>query len=81
MKHVVEALIEIPYGSRNKYEVDKATGRIRLDRVLYSAMSYPGEYGYIVSPDQVLDLEERVSHPDTECLGFVAPGNGTAVIA
>ena len=39
MEHVVEALIEIPFGSRNKYEVDKQTGRIRLDRVLYSAMS------------------------------------------
>lgn len=51
---VVEAIIEIPYRSRNKYEVDKATGRIRLDRVLYSAMGYPTEYGYLentLSPD------------------------------
>ena len=43
MSYVVDALIEIPYGSRNKYEVDKATGRIRLDRVMYSAMAYPAE--------------------------------------
>ncbi len=53
-KDVVEAIIEIPYRSRNKYEVDKATGRIRLDRVLYSAMGYPTEYGYLentLSPD------------------------------
>ena len=54
MNNVVEALIEIPFGSRNKYEVDKSTGRIRLDRVLYSAMAYPAEYGYIentLAPD------------------------------
>ncbi|MEG0283433.1 MAG: inorganic diphosphatase [Erysipelotrichales bacterium] len=44
---VVEALIEIPHGSQNKYEVDKKNDRIILDRPLYSAMLYPGEYGYI----------------------------------
>lgn len=51
---VVEALIEIPLNSRNKYEVDHETGRIRLDRVLYSAMIYPTEYGIIentLAPD------------------------------
>ena len=51
---VVEALIEIPLNSRNKYEVDHKTGRIRLDRVLYSAMIYPTEYGIIentLAPD------------------------------
>ena len=51
---VVEAIIEIPCRSRNKYEVDKKTGRIRLDRVLYSAMGYPSEYGYLentLAPD------------------------------
>ncbi len=41
------AVIEIPTGSRNKYELDKATGLFRLDRVLYSAVTYPGEYGLI----------------------------------
>ena len=55
MKHdVVEAIIEIPYRSRNKYEIDKASGRVRLDRVLYSAMGYPAEYGFLehtVAPD------------------------------
>ena len=44
---VVEALIEIPLNSRNKYELDSVTGRIRLDRVLYAAMNYPTEYGII----------------------------------
>ncbi len=54
MKYVVDALIEIPLGSHNKYEVDHITGEIKLDRVLYSAMIYPTEYGYIrdtLAPD------------------------------
>ena len=54
MKYVVDALIEIPLGSHNKYEVDQGSGNIRLDRVLYSAMIYPTEYGYIrdtLAPD------------------------------
>ncbi len=41
------ALIEIPRGSRNKYELDKESGLMRLDRVLYSAVHYPGDYGFI----------------------------------
>ncbi len=44
---VVEARIEIPMGSRNKYEVDVRTGRIKLDRVLYSSVYYPAEYGFV----------------------------------
>ena len=40
-EHIVNALIEIPLGSKNKYEIDKETGRIKLDRVLYAAMIYP----------------------------------------
>lgn len=47
MNNVVEAIIEIPKGTKNKYEVIKETGRITLDRVLYSALTYPGEYGFI----------------------------------
>lgn len=47
MKDVVDALIEIPLGSRNKFEIDHVTGRVHLDRVLYSAMTYPAEYGMI----------------------------------
>lgn len=39
--------IEIPGGSRNKYEKDDATGRIMLDRMLFTAMRYPADYGYI----------------------------------
>ncbi len=44
---IVEARIEIPMGSRNKYEVDEKTGRIKLDRVLYSSVYYPAEYGFV----------------------------------
>jgi inorganic pyrophosphatase len=43
----ITAVIEIPRGSRNKYELDKATGQFRLDRVLFSAVHYPGDYGLI----------------------------------
>ncbi len=42
-----DVTIEIPRGHRNKYEVDHATGRIRLDRMLFTSMSYPSDYGYI----------------------------------
>jgi inorganic pyrophosphatase len=41
------AVIEIPRGSNVKYELDKATGLLRLDRVLYSAVHYPANYGFI----------------------------------
>ena len=44
---IVNAIIEIPKGSRAKYEVDKASGLLRLDRVLYSAVYYPANYGFI----------------------------------
>ena len=47
MKDIVEIIVEIPYRSRNKYEIDSVTGRIKLDRVLYSAMGYPAEYGSV----------------------------------
>ena len=42
-----DVLIEIPRGSRNKYEVDHATGRMRLDRTLFTSTQYPSDYGYI----------------------------------
>ena len=65
--NVVDALIEIPLGSKNKYELDKATGRIRLDRVLYAAMIYPAEYGIIentLAPDgDALDILVICSDP------------------
>jgi inorganic pyrophosphatase len=44
---IVDALVEIPKGSRNKFELDAASGRMRLDRVLYSPLHYPADYGFI----------------------------------
>jgi inorganic pyrophosphatase len=43
----LEVVVEIPRGSRNKYELDEASGDIRLDRVLYSSVHYPTDYGFI----------------------------------
>ena len=42
-----EVIIEIPKGSRNKYELDHKTGRVYLDRYLFTPMAYPADYGYI----------------------------------
>jgi inorganic pyrophosphatase len=44
----VDVLVEIPRGSRAKYEMDQKTGRIRLDRVLFSSMHYPADYGFVM---------------------------------
>jgi inorganic pyrophosphatase len=44
---IVYAVIEVPKGTRNKYEYSKKAGVIKLDRVLYSPLHYPGDYGFI----------------------------------
>jgi len=63
----VTAVIEIPAKSRNKYELDKETGLIKLDRVLYSAVHYPGDYGFIprtLSEDNdPMDILVRINEP------------------
>lgn len=43
----VDVFVEIPKGSRTKYELDKKSGRIRVDRVLHSSVHYPADYGFI----------------------------------
>ena len=67
MNNVVDALIEIPLGSKNKYELDEVTGRIKLDRVLYASMIYPAEYGIVehtLAPDgDPLDILVVCSEP------------------
>lgn len=72
---LVEAVIEIPRGSRNKYELDKATGVIRLDRVLYSSVHYPTDYGFIPDthaedgdPLDILVLVEEPTFPGCHVL-------------
>ena len=49
----VLVLVEIPKGSRNKYELDHETGRFFLDRMLFSSVQYPGDYGFI--PDTLAE--------------------------
>jgi len=65
-------VIEIPKGSTNKYELDKETGLLRLDRVLYSAVYYPANYGFVPrtfcddgDPLDVLVFGQEPVHPLT----------------
>lgn len=65
-------VIEVPKGSKNKYEVDKETGLLRLDRVLYSAVHYPANYGFVPrsycgdgDPLDALVLSQEPVHPLT----------------
>jgi inorganic pyrophosphatase len=64
------AFIEIPRGSRNKYEYDERTGRFHLDRVLYTSVHYPTDYGFVVEtlaedgdPLDVLVLVQEPTFP------------------
>jgi inorganic pyrophosphatase len=72
VKKSFPAIVEIPKGSTNKYELDKETGLLRLDRVLYSAVHYPADYGFIPrtfcddgDPLDVLMLGQEPVHPLT----------------
>jgi inorganic pyrophosphatase len=47
LPEAVNAIVEIPRGRRTKFEVDQATGLMRMDRYLYSSSHYPGDYGFI----------------------------------
>lgn len=47
LPHEFSAVIEVPKGSKNKYELDKDTGLIRVDRVLFSSVQFPANYGFI----------------------------------
>jgi inorganic pyrophosphatase len=65
-------VIEVPKGDKNKYELDKETGLLRLDRVLYSAVHYPADYGFIPrtfcddgDPLDALVLGQEPVHPLT----------------
>lgn len=60
-------VVEIPKGSRNKYEMDKTSGHIYLDRMLFTATRYPADYGFIphtlAADDDPLDALALVSEP------------------
>ena len=64
---VVNAIIEIPKGRRSKFEMDKKTGLIRLDRYLFSSSHYPGDYGFIpqtlAEDGDALDILVMVNEP------------------
>jgi inorganic pyrophosphatase len=67
-----DAIIEIPKGSKNKYELDKSTGLLILDRILYTSTHYPANYGFIpltyaddYDPLDVLVLCSESIHPMT----------------
>lgn len=75
---IVTAVVEIPRGARNKYELDKDSGLFRLDRVLYSAVHYPGDYGLIPrtlhEDNDPLDVLVMIKEPTfTGCLIDVRP--------
>ena len=63
----VNAIIEIPKGRRTKFELDKQTGLIRMDRYLYSSSHYPGDYGFIpqtlAEDNDPLDILVMVNEP------------------
>src|SRR3990172_4943873 len=65
--HIFNTVIEIPKGSTNKYEYDPVIGNFRLDRVLYSPLFYPFDYGYIpqtlYGDGDPIDVLVLVSHP------------------
>ncbi|MFI0482882.1 inorganic diphosphatase [Actinomadura sp. 9N215] len=69
----IDMIVEIPRGSRNKYEMDHRLGRIRLDRMLFTSTQYPVDYGYIPDtlaedgdPLDVMVLLEEPTFPGCE---------------
>lgn len=78
----VNVIIEIRRGERNKYEVDKATGRLFLDRVNATMLGYPADYGYVPQTlcedgdplDALLVIDESVPH------GVVIPARPIGVL-
>lgn len=67
---LVNSVIEVPMGSKNKYELDKETGFMRVDRVLFSSVHYPANYGFIPQtlcedndPLDILVLGQVPVHP------------------
>ncbi len=79
--YIVYAVIEVPKGSRNKYEYSKSAGIIKLDRVLYSPLHYPGDYGFIPQtffedgdPTDILVMMNEATFPgcvvETRVLGM-----------
>jgi len=64
---MIDVIVEIPQGSRNKYELDEETGQFYLDRILYASVQYPTDYGFIpntrAEDGDHLDVLLMVSEP------------------
>ncbi|HEX9269802.1 MAG TPA: inorganic diphosphatase [Candidatus Limnocylindria bacterium] len=79
----VDVFVEIPRGSRAKYELDQASGHIRLDRVLHSSVHYPADYGFVMGtlagdgdPLDALVIVEEPTFP-----GCVVPARPIGTLA
>ncbi|AKE39951.1 Inorganic pyrophosphatase [Corynebacterium camporealensis] len=77
----VEVTIEIPKGSRNKYEVDHESGKVYLDRYLFTPMAYPADYGYIdeTLADDGDPLDALVISPEPVFPGVIVPARPIGV--
>lgn len=76
-----DVTIEIPKGSRNKYEVDHETGRVRLDRFLFTSMTYPADYGFIENTlgEDGDPLDALVLLPDSVFPGVIVAARPVAM--
>lgn len=76
-----DVTIEIPKGSRNKYEVDHETGRVRLDRFLFTSMTYPADYGFIENTlgEDGDPLDALVLLPDSVFPGVIVEARPVAM--
>ena len=81
-KEEMNVIIEIPKGSHNKYEIDKKTGLIKLDRVLHSAQDYPFDYGFVPQTlwddGDALDVVLFTPHPLLP--GILAPARPIGIM-
>ena len=66
---VLTVVVEIPKGSRNKYEFDHETGAIFLDRMLFTSMQYPADYGFIDGTLGLDAIEKKVWAAVNERIG------------
>ncbi len=81
-KEEMNVIIEIPKGSHNKYEIDKKTGIIKLDRVMHSAQNYPFDYGFVPQTlwddGDALDVVLLTTHPLVT--GVLAPARSIGIM-
>ncbi len=78
----IRVLVEIPKGSRNKYEYDQESGEIELDRRLFAAVSYPTEYGFVkeTRTEEGDELDALVAVTEPTFPGCVVPARVVAVL-